>query len=140
MCCEPAWRIVSTSSGLVSPCSSNARPRRHALPTRSFAGPRRLPRLCPPCVNVCAASGSIIGSGLIGALRNSAIVGLSPKIPALNFDRSKVQVWDVDVVRVQVPGRTFTGITPVDRMGDLITAPVHERKSRIPAPHGGEFG
>ena len=83
------------------------------------------------------------GSGVgrvIGALRNHRHRGLSPKIPALNFDRIKVQVRDVDVVRVQVPGQTFTGIRPADRMGDLVTAPVHERKSRIPAPHGGEFG
>ena len=39
------------------------------FPTPGFAGPRRLPRFVP-CVNVRAASASIIDFRLIGALRN----------------------------------------------------------------------
>ena len=119
-----------------------ARPPRvihHAVPDGPAAGPRRLPRLAL-CVNVRAALGSIIGFGFIGARGTIAIEELSPKIPALNFDRIKVQVRNVDVVRARAPGRTFTGIRLAGRMGDLVTAPVHQRKSRIPAPHGSEFG
>jgi hypothetical protein len=93
------------------------------FPTPGFAGPRRLPRFVP-CVNVRAASASIIGHGLIGHGGTIAIEELSPKIPALDFDRIKVPVRNVDVVRARPSGRTFTGIRPADRMGDLVTAPV----------------
>jgi hypothetical protein len=47
-----------------------------------------------------------------------------------------VQVRNVDVVCARASGRTFTGIRSADRMGDLVTAPVHQRKIRIPGEPG----